>query len=952
MKSLQNHRLSMILPFLATLLLLLPLSIFANAANSDFIPQNLKVDDVPNDDGTGLMLSWTPLPKEARIIEYRIYRGVSPDSLFFTGKTSVNAKTGVSSKRMVFYDKGYTYFCGLSSVGHLKHEKNQPKGSPLYKGIPRDININGPLLKQYRILGVIPKKQMYYHADKVIKKVDGKDKVYAGLDLAQISLYKKLNPGQKYYYTVLAVNESRHFYPMAEIVSGTPINNAPENPTDFSAVLVKDTNKLNFEWELPIEYGDVRIFKTYLINKDQIDKWNEYVKIANTDEKAKNPAIKVFEKDTTFPVYTPENTAILSIRDGKLYQNNETEGVDFDVNNLGNYRLIFAYSDGRYESYSKPCAISTCYSTDLPALPKLKVIDRPNDQGDYMQLSWGRPIAYVSKVTLLNAKHSKIRVSYDFFTNKDFKIKNIYFKILDSHDNAIKTVNEYYQDNVFDVKLPKNVDPLLGLKFEMTFKTNNSLPKDYAFTQEVIYDNLTKSLKSTDVYFGKVDVNKLKFVIYKNPISAKLFRLSKRLPATQREFNDNISYERSVYVGVSDFDAKLNEYLVSDQIEVDRDKKNETDVNTSIFASEANRITNDFKTKAETYKAKMDTAKVAAAKASFKEAYDYYNNSYHAILGSKILAEANKIKDDKKRMKILGKHREKLKRSFQYYFMITDGKGHFTKSDIYTKNNQKFFFPIPNWFDTDKYPMLISTLIFAFLVFFMVRKAKRGDDLYIRPIAGISEIDNAIGRATEMGRPILFVPGLSSIGDVATLAGLSILSRVAKKAAEYDTKILVPVRDYIVLPIAQEIVKEAHYEAGRPDTYDKNSVFYITTDQFAFVAGVNGVMIREKTATNFYMGMFWAESLIMTETGSSTGAIQIAGTDAVTQIPFFITTCDYTLIGEELYAASAYLAREPLMIGTLKAQDYTKFLILTFIVVGTILSSAHLTFLINAFPEK
>ena len=163
---------------------------------------------------------------------------------------------------------------------------------------------------------------------------------------------------------------------------------------------------------------------------------------------------------------------------------------------------------------------------------------------------------------------------------------------------------------------------------------------------------------------------------------------------------------------------------------------------------------------------------------------------------------------------------------------------------------------------------------------------------------------------------------------------------------------MVPVRDYIVLPIAQEIVKEAHYEAGRPDTHDKNSVFFITTAQFAFVAGVNGVMLREKTATNFYMGMFFAEALIMTENGSATGAIQISGTDAVTQIPFFITTCDYTLIGEELYAASAYLAREPLQLGTLKAVDYTKFLILLFIIAGSLLSTVQATFLINAFPEK
>jgi len=65
-------------------------------------------------------------------------------------------------------------------------------------------------------------------------------------------------------------------------------------------------------------------------------------------------------------------------------------------------------------------------------------------------------------------------------------------------------------------------------------------------------------------------------------------------------------------------------------------------------------------------------------------------------------------------------------------------------------------------------------------------------------------------------------------------------------------------------------------------------------------------MLREKPAANFFMGMFYAESLILAETGNRTGAIQIAGTDADTQLPFFITACDYTLMGEELYAASAY----------------------------------------------
>jgi hypothetical protein len=98
-------------------------------------------------------------------------------------------------------------------------------------------------------------------------------------------------------------------------------------------------------------------------------------------------------------------------------------------------------------------------------------------------------------------------------------------------------------------------------------------------------------------------------------------------------------------------------------------------------------------------------------------------------------------------------------------------------------------------------------------------------------------------------------------------------------------------------------------------------------------------MTRERPATNFLIGMFWAESLILAETGALAGAVQIAGTDAISQLPFFITACDYTLIGEELYAASAYLSREPVLLGAIKGQDYSKALILALIIVGTLLAA-------------
>ena len=95
-------------------------------------------------------------------------------------------------------------------------------------------------------------------------------------------------------------------------------------------------------------------------------------------------------------------------------------------------------------------------------------------------------------------------------------------------------------------------------------------------------------------------------------------------------------------------------------------------------------------------------------------------------------------------------------------------------------------------------------------------------------------------------------------------------------------------------------------------------------------------MLREKPAANFYLGTFYAESLILAETGHGIGAIQIAGTAMPSQLPFFIAACDYTLIGEELFAASAYLSREPRLLGSLLGQDWGKVIILFFILVGVI----------------
>ena len=226
-------------------------------------------------------------------------------------------------------------------------------------------------------------------------------------------------------------------------------------------------------------------------------------------------------------------------------------------------------------------------------------------------------------------------------------------------------------------------------------------------------------------------------------------------------------------------------------------------------------------------------------------------------------------------------------------------------------------------------------IISCFLIEYFIQKANNGEEIYLRPIAGINAMEEAVGRSTEMGTSVLFVPGISGLDQIDTIAGLTILGHVAEMTAQYETDLHVPVAVPIVMETAKETCKESYLKQARTDLYRDDMVHYVTDDQFAYAAGVNGIMLRDKPAAVFYQGKFYAESLILAETGNSIGAIQIAGTGSSSQIPFFVTACDYTLIGEEFYAASAYLSGNPELLGSVKGQDYVKLLciVLIFIVV-------------------
>tara|TARA_B100001094_G_scaffold286835_1_gene301938 strand:+ start:25 stop:1245 length:1221 start_codon:yes stop_codon:yes gene_type:complete len=257
---------------------------------------------------------------------------------------------------------------------------------------------------------------------------------------------------------------------------------------------------------------------------------------------------------------------------------------------------------------------------------------------------------------------------------------------------------------------------------------------------------------------------------------------------------------------------------------------------------------------------------------------------------------------------------------------------------------------VENFFNWAKLNNLVIASAFSVLILGYIGIARR-KALYIRRIGGLEALDEALGRATEMGKPVLFIHGLRDMSQISTIAAVNILGRIAGKTALYDTSLRVVAPDPVVMSVSQETVQASYFEAGRPDSFNPDHIFVAGTEQFSYAAATEGIMVRDRPAAHIMMGYFYAESLLLAETGATTGAIQIAGTDAFTQLPFFVTTCDYTLLGEELYAASAYLSREPKLLGSLKGQDVGKAIIIAVLIIGSFLSTFEIMILKQLFSS-
>ena len=236
--------------------------------------------------------------------------------------------------------------------------------------------------------------------------------------------------------------------------------------------------------------------------------------------------------------------------------------------------------------------------------------------------------------------------------------------------------------------------------------------------------------------------------------------------------------------------------------------------------------------------------------------------------------------------------------------------------------------------ETSAVLLLITFTVFVYLTYYV---SKRGRDWYIRPIEALTIMEEGLGRAAEMRRPVMLTPGMSGLDSPLTLAGISITGQMIERAAAIGVKPLAITSSAPTMMVLEAIAKDAYISAGKSQEYAPGKyVFWTGGEQFAYATYLMGAIMTEKPATIVFVGSFLSDIMMNAETGKRVGAVEVGGTLDTTAMATMAMVCDAVLVGEEIYAAAAVITKDKVLACSLAGQDYAFLLTLAIVAIGVI----------------
>ncbi len=207
----------------------------------------------------------------------------------------------------------------------------------------------------------------------------------------------------------------------------------------------------------------------------------------------------------------------------------------------------------------------------------------------------------------------------------------------------------------------------------------------------------------------------------------------------------------------------------------------------------------------------------------------------------------------------------------------------------------------------------------------------------LRVIPALRRLYRSIGLSVEDGTRLLLSLGpgdLITRNGAPALAGFALLRNLATRTSLSDRPPVAVAGDGALALLAQDTMEASYRTAGAAEFYQPTTGRVAGLTRFSSVAGTMPMVRDENVSTAVLMGHFGVEAALLADAAERGNALVVGSSDDLAAQAALYASASEALIGEELFAADAYLDGSPARVASLTVQDVLRWLIIAAILVG------------------
>ncbi|HLO32005.1 MAG TPA: DUF6754 domain-containing protein [Anaerolineales bacterium] len=236
--------------------------------------------------------------------------------------------------------------------------------------------------------------------------------------------------------------------------------------------------------------------------------------------------------------------------------------------------------------------------------------------------------------------------------------------------------------------------------------------------------------------------------------------------------------------------------------------------------------------------------------------------------------------------------------------------------------------------------LAFGLLILAAILLLGLTFLRRRTPAALRVIEAYERLNRSVGLAVENGTRLHISLGRGNFFTArggSALAGLAMLRRLAERTSMSDRPPIATSGDASLAILSQDTLQSGYRAAGAEEQYRFSTGRLTGLTPFSYAAGVLPVIHDENVSANIVMGDFGTEAALLAEASDRENTNLIAASDNLSAQSVFYASSQEPLIGEELFAAGAYVGAGPAHEASLNVQDILRWLIILAIIIGSLL---------------